>query len=50
MKTRDPACDLPQSNEWCDPPQGGTLRTTPARGPAVAKFKPDVHLNFNDAA
>jgi hypothetical protein len=50
MTTREGASELPQSNEGCDPPQGGTLRTPPARGPAVAKFRADIHLNFNDAA
>jgi hypothetical protein len=50
MTTRDGASDLLQMNEWCDPPQSGTLRTQPARGPAVTEFKTDLHLNSNDAA
>jgi hypothetical protein len=49
MTTRDGASELPHSNEVCDPTQGGTLRTPPARGPAVSKFKTDLHLNFNVA-
>jgi hypothetical protein len=50
MTTGDGASDPLHSNEVCDPPQGGTLRTPPARRPACAKFKTDIHLNFNDAA
>jgi hypothetical protein len=50
MKTRDGASELPHTNEVCDPTQGVTLRTSPARGPAVAKFKTYLHLNFNNAA
>jgi hypothetical protein len=50
MTTLEGASELLQSNEGCDPPQGGTLRTPPARGPEVAKFNADIHLNFNDAA
>jgi hypothetical protein len=49
MTTRDGTSELPQSNEGCDPPQGGTLRNPPARGSAVADFKTDHHLNFIDA-
>jgi hypothetical protein len=50
MKRRDDLSKLPQSNEWCDPPQGVALRTPPARGPAVAEIKTDLHLKSNDAA
>jgi hypothetical protein len=50
MKGRDGPSELPESNEGCDPPQGDTLRTPPARGPAVPDFKTDLHLNSNDAA
>jgi hypothetical protein len=51
MMTRpDVASELPQPNERCDPPQGATLRTPPARGTAVTEFKTDLHLNSNDAA
>jgi hypothetical protein len=50
MTRRDGASELPQSNEGCYLPQCGTLRTPPARGPAVAEFKTDRHLKFKDAA
>jgi hypothetical protein len=30
MTKRDGASELPNSNEWSDPTQGGTLRTPPA--------------------
>jgi hypothetical protein len=50
MTTRDGCSELPQWNEEYYPPQGGTLRTPPTRGPAVAEFKTVLHLNFNDAA
>jgi hypothetical protein len=50
MTTHDGASKRPQSNKWCNPPEGGTFNTPPARGPAVANFKTDLHLNFNDAA
>jgi hypothetical protein len=36
MTRRDEASDLPNSIEACEQPQGGTLRTPPARLPAVA--------------
>jgi hypothetical protein len=49
MTTRDGAFVLLQSNEGFDPPQGVSLRTPPARVPAVAKFKTDLHLTFSDA-
>jgi hypothetical protein len=39
MKRREGASVFPISNEGCDPPQGGTLLTPPASGPAVAGFK-----------
>jgi hypothetical protein len=50
MTTSDWASELPHSNEVCNQPQGGTLRNPPARGTAVAVFKTDLHLYFNDAA
>jgi hypothetical protein len=50
MTARDVASELPESNEGCDPPQGGTLCTPPAKGQAVAEFKTELHLNSNDAA
>jgi hypothetical protein len=50
MTRRDGASELPQSNEGCDPAEGGKLRTPPARGTAVAEFKTDLHLKSNDAA
>jgi hypothetical protein len=50
MTTRDGASELPQMNEWCDPLQGGTICTPPARRSAVTEFKTDLHLNPNDAA
>jgi hypothetical protein len=48
MTRRDGASEHPNLNEWCDYPQGGTPRTPPARGPAVAESKTDLHLNCND--
>jgi hypothetical protein len=36
MTTRDVASEIPNLNEGCEPTQGGTPRTPPARGPAVA--------------
>jgi hypothetical protein len=39
MARRDGASDLPNLNEGCETPQGGTNRTPQARGPAVAEFK-----------
>jgi hypothetical protein len=39
MTGRDVSSELPISNEKCEQPQGGTPRTLPARGPAVAEFK-----------
>jgi hypothetical protein len=39
MTRREVASEFPHSNEGCDPPQGGTLLTPPARGPAVSAFK-----------
>jgi hypothetical protein len=35
----DVASVLPNSDEECKPPLGGTPRTKPARGPAVTEFK-----------
>jgi hypothetical protein len=49
MTERDVAPEHPNLNDGCDPPQCSTLRTPPARGPAVAKFKTDLHLKSNDA-
>jgi hypothetical protein len=48
MRLPNEESELPQPNEGCDPPQDGTLRTPPARGPAVTEFKPDLQLNSND--
>jgi hypothetical protein len=39
MTRRDVASDLPNSKEECESHHGGTPRTPPARGPAVAEFK-----------
>jgi hypothetical protein len=39
MTRREGACEFQLSNEVSDPPQGGTLLTPPARGPAVTEFK-----------
>jgi hypothetical protein len=50
MRERDVASEHPNLNVVCEPPQDGTLRTPRARGPAVAKFKTDLHLYKNDAA
>jgi hypothetical protein len=50
MTESDVAPEHPNLNEECDPPQGGTLRTPPARGPAVTEFKRVLYLNPNDAA
>jgi hypothetical protein len=36
---RDRRSALPDLNEGCDTPQGITIRTPHARGPAVAEFK-----------
>jgi hypothetical protein len=49
MTRCDGASELPQSNEGCDPPQKGTLRNPPVRGPAVAEIKTDLHLKSNDS-
>jgi hypothetical protein len=49
MTERDVASRHPNLNEGCEPPQGGTHRTPPARGPAGAKPKAVLHLNCNDA-
>jgi hypothetical protein len=40
------ASELPNSNEVCEQPQGGTPRKPPARWPAVTEFKkgPPTHL------
>jgi hypothetical protein len=43
------ASELPNSNEECETPQGGTPRTPTARVPAVVEFKADLHLKSNDA-
>jgi hypothetical protein len=39
MTERDVAFEHPNLNEGREPPQGGTPRTPPARGLAVADFK-----------
>jgi hypothetical protein len=39
MTRRDWASELPNLNEGCENPQGGTPCTPQARGPAVAEFK-----------
>jgi hypothetical protein len=39
MTRLEGASEFPHSNEGSDPPQGGTLLTPPATGPAVAEFK-----------
>jgi hypothetical protein len=49
MTRRDGASELPQTNEGCPSPQGGTLRSPPARGSAVTEFKTDLHLKSYDA-
>jgi hypothetical protein len=50
MTEHDVRPEHPNLNEGCDPPQGGTLRTSPAIGPAVTAFKTDLLLNSYDAA
>jgi hypothetical protein len=49
MTECDVASEHPNLIEGCEPPQGGTPRTPPARGAAVAESKTDIHLNCNDA-
>jgi hypothetical protein len=49
MTERDVAPEHPNLNEGCETPQGGTPRTPPARGPAVAESKKDLQLKCNDA-
>jgi hypothetical protein len=39
MTRREGASEHPQSNNGCEPPQGGSPRTPTARGPAVTEFK-----------
>jgi hypothetical protein len=48
MTERDVVPEHPNLNEGCEPPQCGTHRTPPARGPRVAESKMDLHLNCND--
>jgi hypothetical protein len=49
MTEHDVPPELPNLNEGCEPTQGGTSRTPPARGPAVAESNLDLQLNCNDA-
>jgi hypothetical protein len=39
MTERDVESEIPNLNEGCELPQGGTPRTPPPREPAVANFK-----------
>jgi hypothetical protein len=48
MTECDVALEHLDLNKGCEPPQGGTPRTPPARGPAVAESKMDLHLSCND--
>jgi hypothetical protein len=43
------ASEHPNLNEGCEPNQGSTLGTPPARGPAVVESKTNLNLNSNDA-
>jgi hypothetical protein len=45
MTKPDVTSYVPYSNEECEPLQGCTPRTPPARGPAVVDFKSDLQLN-----
>jgi hypothetical protein len=49
MTEPEVASEHPNLNEGCETSQGGTPRTPPARGPAVAEAEMDLHLNCNDA-
>jgi hypothetical protein len=44
MTERDVAPEHPNLNERCDPANGGTLLTPPARGPAFTEFKTALQL------
>jgi hypothetical protein len=48
MTWRDVASVLQNLNEECETPQRGTTWTPPARVPAVAEFRADLHLKSND--
>jgi hypothetical protein len=49
MTDRDVASEHPNFDEECETPQGGTPRTPPSRGLAVAESKTNINLNCNDA-
>jgi hypothetical protein len=49
MTERDVAPEHPNLNEGNEHTQGGTPRKPPARRPAVAESKLDLHLKCNDA-
>jgi hypothetical protein len=48
MTDLDVAPEHPNLNEWCEHTQGVTPRRPPARGPADAESKSDLHLKCND--
>jgi hypothetical protein len=50
MTRSEVASEVSNSKEKCEPLQGGTPRTLPARGPAVAEFKFGSPTELNVAA